>query len=155
GAGRIGHLIMTQLGNQLGAEGIHVPYRAGGPLMSDAIANPGPLAIGSVFLVNPHVTTGRLRALPVASAKPATSLPRVETLAAPGVPGFEASTWWGVFAPGSLPAPLAKRIYDELAKAINAPAVREKLVAQGIEVSGAPGDQLDQFVRAEMARWAK
>jgi len=155
GAGSVGHLTMTQLGNQLGVEWIHVPYRGGGPLMSDAIANQVPLAIGSVFLVSPHVTTGRLRALAVTSAKPDPSLPGVETIAAQGVPGFEAYTWWGVFAPGSLPAPLAKRIYDELAKAINAPAVREKLVAQGIEVSGAPGDQLDQFVRAEMARWAK
>jgi tripartite-type tricarboxylate transporter receptor subunit TctC len=155
GAGSIGHLTMTQLGNQLGVEWIHVPYRGGGPLMSDAIANQVPLAIGSVFLVSPHVTTGRLRALAVTSAKPDPSLPGVETIAAQGVPGFEAYTWWGVFAPGSLPAPLAKRIYDELAKAINAPAVREKLVAQGIEVSGAPGDKLDQFVRNEMARWAK
>ena len=155
GAGSIGHLVMTQLGNQLGVEWIHVPYRGGGPLMSDAIANQVPLAIGSVFLVNPHVTTGRLRALAVTSAKPDPSLPGVETIAAQGVPGFEAYTWWGVFAPGNLPAPLAKRIYDELAKAINAPAVREKLVAQGIEVSGASGDQLDQFVRKEMARWAK
>jgi tripartite-type tricarboxylate transporter receptor subunit TctC len=155
GAGSIGHLVMTQLGNQLGVEWIHVPYRGGGPLMSDAIANQVPLAIGSVFLVSPHVTTGRLRALAVTSAKPDPSLPGVETIAAQGVPGFEAYTWWGVFAPGNLPAPLAKRIYDELAKAINAPAVREKLVAQGIEVSGASGDQLDQFVRKEMARWAK
>jgi tripartite-type tricarboxylate transporter receptor subunit TctC len=155
GAGSIGHLVMTQLGDQLGVEWIHVPYRGGGPLMSDAIANQVPLAIGSVFLVSPHVTTGRLRALAVTSAKPDPSLPGVETIAAQGVPGFEAYTWWGVFAPGNLPAPLAKRIYDELAKAINAPAVREKLVAQGIEVSGASGDQLDQFVRKEMARWAK
>jgi tripartite-type tricarboxylate transporter receptor subunit TctC len=155
GAGSIGHLVMTQLGNQLGVEWIHVPYRGGGPLMSDAVANQVPLAIGSVFLVNPHVATGRLRALAVTSAKPDPSLPGVETIAAQGVPGFEAYTWWGVFAPGNLPAPLVKRIYDELAKAINAPAVREKLVAQGIEVSGAPGDQLDQFVRKEMARWAK
>ena len=155
GAGSIGHLIMTQLGNQLGVEWIHVPYRGGGPLMSDAIANQVPLAIGSVFLVSPHVSTGRLRALAVTSAKPDPSLPGVETIAAQGVPGFEAYTWWGVFAPGNLPAPLAKRIYDELAKAINAPAVREKLVAQGIEVSGASGDQLDAFVRKEMSRWAK
>jgi tripartite-type tricarboxylate transporter receptor subunit TctC len=155
GAGSIGHLTMTQLANQLGVEWIHVPYRGGGPLMSDAIANQVPLAIGSVFLVSPHVSTGRLRALAVTSAKPDPSLPGVETIAAQGVPGFEAYTWWGIFAPGNLPAPLAKRIYDELAKAINTPAVREKLVAQGIDVSGASGGELDAFVRREMARWAK
>jgi tripartite-type tricarboxylate transporter receptor subunit TctC len=155
GAGSIGHLTMTQLGNQLGIEFLHVPYRGGGPLMTDALANQVPLAIGSVFLVSPHVASGKLRALAVTSLKPDPSLPGVEPIAAQGVPGFEAYTWWGVYAPGNMPPPLAKRIYDELAKAIKTPAVREKLVAQGIDVSGAPGDQLDSFVRKEMARWAK
>ena len=155
GAGSIGHLTMAQLGNQLGVEWTHVPYRGGGPLMSDAIANQVPLAIGSVFLVSPHVATGRLRALAVTSAKPDPALPGVETIAAQGVPGFEAYAWWGIFGPGNMPAPLAKRIYGELSRAINAPAVREKLVAQGIDVKGAPGDQLDDLVRTEMARWAK
>lgn len=155
GAGSLGHLTMAQLGNQLGVEFNHVPYRGGGPLMNDAIGNQVPLAIGSVFLVNPHVQSGRLRAIAVTSLKPDPSLPGAEPIAAQGIPGFEAYTWWGVFGPGNMPAPLAKRVYDELAKAINAPAVREKLVAQGIDVSGAPGSELDAFVRKEMARWAK
>ena len=155
GAGSIGHLTMTQLGNQLGVEFNHIPYRGGGPLMSDALANQVPLAIGSVFLVSPHVASGKLRAIAVTSAKPDPSLPGVEPIAVQGVPGFEAYTWWGVFAPGNMPAPLAKRIYEELAKAANAPGVREKLSAQGMEVLAAPGDKLDDFVRKEMARWAK
>ena len=155
GAGSIGHLTMTQLGNQLGIEFIHVPYRGGGPLMSDAVGNQVPLAIGSVFLVSPHVASGKLRAIAVTSIKPDPSLPGVEPIAAQGVPGFEAYTWWGVFGPGNMPAALANRIYEELAKAIKAPAVREKLVAQGIEVSGASGDQLDALVRKEIVRWAK
>src|SRR5437660_1136963 len=70
GAGSIGHLTMTQLGNQLGVEFNHIPYRGGGPLMNDAIGNQVPLAIGSVFLVSPHVASGRLRAIAVTSAKP-------------------------------------------------------------------------------------
>ena len=155
GAGSLGHLAMAQLGNQLGVEFIHVPYRGGGPLMSDALGNQVPLAIGSVFLVSPHVASGKLRAIAVTSLKPDPSLPGVEPIAAQGVPGFEAYTWWGVFGPGNMPPPLARRIYEELAKAVNTPSVREKLVAQGIDVSGAPGDQLDAFVRKEMVRWAK
>jgi tripartite-type tricarboxylate transporter receptor subunit TctC len=155
GAGSIGHLTMTQLANQLNVQLIHVPYRGGGPLMSDAIANQVPLAIGSVFLVSPHVTTGKLRAIAVTSLRPDPSLPGVEPIAAQGLPGFEAYTWWGIYAPGNMPGLLAERIYGELAKAINTPAVREKLVAQGIDVSGAPGAKLDDFVRKEMARWAK
>ena len=155
GAGSLGHLTMAQLGNQLGVEFNHIPYRGGGPLMNDAIGNQVPLAIGSVFLVSPHVKSGRVRAIAVTSLKADPSLPGAEPIAAQGVPGFEAYTWWGVFAPGNMSAPLAKRIYDELAKAVNTPAVREKLVAQGIDISGAPGMELDALVRKEMTRWAK
>jgi tripartite-type tricarboxylate transporter receptor subunit TctC len=155
GAGSIGHLTMAQLGNQLGVEFNHIPYRGGGPLMNDAIANQVPLAIGSVFLVKPHVDSGRLRAIAVTSAKPDPALPGAAPIARQGVPGFEAYTWWGVYGPGNMPPALSKRIYDELAKAINTPAVKDKLQAQGIDVSGAPGSELDAFVRGEIARWAK
>jgi tripartite-type tricarboxylate transporter receptor subunit TctC len=155
GAGSLGHLTMAQLGNQLGVEFNHIPYRGGGPLMNDAVANQVPLAIGSVFLVKPHVDSGRLRAIAVTSQKADPALPGAEPIASQGVPGFEAYTWWGVYGPANLPAALSKRIYDELAKAINTPAVKEKLQGQGIDVSGAPGAELDAFVRREITRWAK
>jgi len=155
GAGSLGHLAMTQIGNQLGVEFNHIPYRGGGPLMNDAIGNQVPLAIGSVFLVNPHIASGRLRAIAVTSAKADPKLPNVEPIANQGVPGFEAYTWWGVFGPPNMPAPLARRVFDELARAVKAPAVMDKLSAQGMEVSGAPPDQLDAFVRKEIPRWAK
>jgi tripartite-type tricarboxylate transporter receptor subunit TctC len=155
GAGSLGHLTMTQLGNQLGVEFNHVPYRGGGPLMNDAIGDQVPLAIGSVFLVNPYVTSGRLRAIAVTSAKPDPKLPGVEPIAAQGVPGFEVYTWWGVFGPAHMPPPLVKRVYDELAKAIKTPEVADKLSAQGMEVLAAPPEQLDAFVRKEISRWAK
>lgn len=96
GGGSIGHLTMTQLGNQPSVEFNHIPYRGGGPLMNDAIGNQVPLAIGSVFLVSPHVKSGRVRAIAVTSAKPDPAWPGAEAIANQGVPGFEAYTWWGV-----------------------------------------------------------
>src|SRR5512134_1215431 len=97
GTGSLGHLAMAQLGNQLGVEFTHVPYRGGGPLMNDAIGNQVPLSIGSVFLVSPYVAQGKLRAIAVTSAKPDPKLPGAEPIANQGVPGFEAYTWWGIF----------------------------------------------------------
>jgi len=155
GGGSLGHLAMAQLGNQLGVEFNHIPYRGGGPLMNDAIGNQVPLAIGSVFLVSPYVTSGRLRAIAVTSAKPDPKLPGAQPITDQGVPGFDAYTWWGVFAPAKMPPALAKNIYEELAKAVKTPAVMEKLSAQGMEVVGAPPAELDEFVRKEMPRWAK
>ena len=155
GAGSLGHLTMVQLGKQLGVEFNHVPYRGGGPLMNDAIGDQVPLAIGSVFLVSPYVTSGRLRAIAVTSAKPDPKLPGAEPIANQGVPGFEVYTWWGVFGPANMPAALVKRIYDQFARAVKTPEVLDKFSAQGIEVLGAPPDQLDAFVRKEIPRWAK
>jgi len=155
GAGSLGHLTMAQLGNQLGVEFNHIPYRGGGPLMNDAIGNQVPLAIGSVFLVSPHVNSGRLRAIAVTSSKPDPKLPGAAPIADQGVPGFVVYTWWGVFGPGNMPPALTKRIYDELAKAVKTLEVAEKLSAQGIEVLGAPPAELDAFVRKEIPRWAK
>ena len=155
GAGSLGHLAMTQLGNQLGVEFNHIPYRGGGPLLNDALGNQVPLAIGSVFLVYPHIESGRLRAIAVTSAKPDPKLPNVEPIANQGVPGFEAYTWWGIFGPANMPSALTQRVYEELAKAVKSPAVMDKLSAQGMEVRGAPPEQLDAFVRKEIPRWAK
>jgi tripartite-type tricarboxylate transporter receptor subunit TctC len=154
GAGSIGHLAMAQLGNQLGVEFVHVPYRGGGPLMNDAIGNQVPLAIGSVFLVSPHVASGRVRAIAVTSANPDPKMPGAEPIGT-AVPGFEAYTWWAVFAPAKVPAPLVQRIYEEFAKAARAPDVVDKLSAQGMQVTAAPPAELDAFVRKEIARWSK
>ena len=155
GAGSIGHLAMTQLGNQLGVQFNHIPYKGGGPLMNDAIGNQVPLAIGSVFLVQPHVASGRVRAIAVTSAKPDPKLPGAAPIAQQGAPGFEAYTWWAVFGPANMPAALAKRIHEELARALKVPEVNEKLTAQGMQVAGAPPEELDRFVRQGIARWAK
>jgi tripartite-type tricarboxylate transporter receptor subunit TctC len=155
GAGSLGHLAMAQLGNQLGVEFNHIPYRGGGPLMNDAIGNQVPLAIGSVFLVNPYVTSGRLRAIAVTSAKPDPKLPGAAPISEQGVPGFEAYTWWGIFAPAKTPPVLVKSIYDALATAVKTPVVAEKLSAQGMDVLAAPPSELEELVNKEMARWAK
>jgi len=154
GAGSLGHLAMAQLGNQLGVEFTHIPYRGGGPLMNDAIGNQVPLAIGSVFLVSPYVSSGRLRAIAVTSAKPDAKLPGAAPIGK-DVVGFEAYTWWGVYGPANLPPALARRISEELAKAVKAPAVLEKLSAQGIDVAGGSPADLDAFVKKEIPRWAK
>ena len=155
GTGSLGHLAMAQIGNQLGVEMTHVPYRGGGPLMNDAVAGQVPLAIGTVFLVSPHVKSGKVKALAVTSRKADPSLPGALPLVEQGVPGFEALAWWGVFAPAGTPQPIIKRMHEELSKALKVPAVAERLSGQGMEVVGGDPETLDRFVRIEIDRWAK
>ena len=154
GTGSLGHLAMTQVAASQQVQFTHVPYKGGGPLMTDAIGGQVPLAIGTVFLVNPHVKGGKVRALAVTSAKPSPQLPGVGTVADQGVPGFSALAWWGVIAPGTTPQPLVRRIHDELKKALANPTVAQKLSEQGMDIVGGPPEEMDRFVRAEISRWA-
>ena len=155
GTGSLGHLAMAQIASQLGVEMTHVPYKGGGPLMNDAIAGQVPLAIGTVFLVTPHVKSGRVKALAVTSGSADAQLPGVQPLSAQGVAGFEALAWWGVFAPSGTPQPIVRRMYEELSKALKVPAVADKLTGQGMSLRAGTPDELQAFVTREIARWAK
>lgn len=155
GTGSLGHLAMLEVGNRAKANLTHIPYRGGGPLMNDAVGNQVPLAIGTVFLVTPHVKGGKLRALAVTSDKPSPQLPGVATISEQGVPGFAALAWWGVIAPSGTPPAIVKRMHEELARALATPAVAEKLSAQGMDIVGGGPDELDRFLRAQITRWAK
>jgi tripartite-type tricarboxylate transporter receptor subunit TctC len=154
GSGSLGHLAVAQISRAIHAEITHVPYRGGGPLMTDALGGQVPLAIGSVFLVNPHVKAGKLKALAVTSEKEWPQLPGVKTVAEQGVPGFAALSWWGVIAPARTPPAIVQRMYEELSKALRKPEVAQKLSDQGIEIVGGGPEELDRFVRGEMAHWA-
>ena len=155
GTGSLGHLAMTQVGNLKGVEFTHVPYKGGGPLMTDAIGNQVPLAIGTVFLVTPHVKGGKLKALAVTSLKATPQLPGAAPMADQGVPGFSALAWWGVIAPAKTPPELVKRMHAELAKALKTPSVASKLTEQGMDIDGGGPEVMDKFLRGEMTRWAE
>jgi tripartite-type tricarboxylate transporter receptor subunit TctC len=145
---------MAQVSGITGGRFTHVPYKGGGPVMTDAIGGQVPVAIGTVFLVNPHVKGGKVRALAVTSAKPSPQLPGVGTVAEQGVPGFSALAWWGVIAPAGTPPAIVRRINEELKKALADPAVSQKLSEQGMEIVGSTPEEMDRFLRAEIARWA-
>jgi tripartite-type tricarboxylate transporter receptor subunit TctC len=123
--------------------------------MTDALGGQVPVAIGTVFLVTPHVKGGKVKALAVTSAKPSAQLPGVAPVAEQGVPGFSALAWWGVIAPAGTPPAIMKRMNEELNKALKTPAVAEKLTAQGMDIIGGDPAELDKFLKAEIDRWAK
>lgn len=155
GTGSLGHLAMAQVNNLQKVDITHVPYKGGGPLMTDALGNQVPLAIGTVFLVNPHVKAGKLKALAVTSEKPSPQMPGVATVAEQGVAGFAALAWWGVIAPAKTPPEIVRAMHAQLAQALKNPAVAEKLTAQGMEISGGGPEELDAFLRREIPRWAE
>ena len=155
GNGSLGHLAMALLGKDANVEWTHVPYKGGGPLMSDAISGHVPLSIASVFVTKPHIDSGRMRPLAVTTSKRAADLPNVPTIAENGYPGFEAPAWWAVLAPAKTPPEIVKRMNEELNKVLKNPEVAKKLDAQGIDIMGGTPAQAGVFIDKQIATWAK
>lgn len=155
GSGSLGHLAMALLGKNNGLNFVHVPYKGGGPLMNDAIAGHVPLAIGSVFVVKPHIDSKRLRPLVVTTSRRAPQLPDVPTIAESGFAGFDAPAWWAVLAPAKTPAAIVQRMNAALNKVMKNPEVAKHLEAQGIDILGGTPQAGQAFVERQMDIWAK
>lgn len=155
GSGSLGHLAMALLGKGNGMNFVHIPYKGGGPLMTDAVAGHVPLSIGSVFVTKPHLDSKRMRALAVTTSKRAADLPNVPTIAESGFAGFEAPAWWAILAPAKTPPEVIKRMNEELNKALKNPDVAKRLDAQGIDVAGGTPEAARVFIERQMDIWAK
>ena len=155
GSGSLGHLAMALLGKNNHLNFVHVPYRGGGPLMNDAVAGHVPLAIGSVFVVKPHIDSRRMRPLAVTTSRRDPSLPDVPTIAESGFAGFDAPAWWAVLAPARTPAPIVRRMNEALNRVLKNPDVARHLSAQGIDILGGTPQAGQAFVERQMDTWAK
>jgi len=155
GTGSLGHLAMELLGKGAGLEFQHIPYKGGGPLMNDAVAGHVPLAIGSVFLLKPHVDSKRMRPLVVTTSKRSPDLPDVPTLAESGFAGFDAPAWWAVLAPAKTPPEIIKRMNEEINKVMRMPDTAKRMDAQGIDVVGGTPEAARVFIERQMDVWAK
>ena len=155
GSGSLAHLAMTALSGPLKAEWTHIPYKGGGPLVSDGIAGHVPVTMATYALWAPHFQSGRLRPLAVTSPRRMAQLPDVPTIAELGVPGFEAEAWWGMFAPAGVPPAIMARMHAEMAKVMRLPAVQERFVQMGIVMTASAPEELARFLANEVERWGK
>ena len=155
GSGSLGHLAMTLLAKSSNFDFQHIPYKGGGPLMNDAIAGHVPLAIGSVFLVKPHIDGKQMRPLAVTTTKRSPDLPNVPTIAESGYAGFDAPAWWAVLAPAKTPPEILKRMNEELNKALKQPELAKRLDAQGIDIVGGTPEVARTFIDKQIDIWSK
>ncbi|HPV23756.1 MAG TPA: tripartite tricarboxylate transporter substrate binding protein, partial [Casimicrobium sp.] len=126
GNGSLAHLAMTLLGKSNNLAWQHVPYKGGGPMMQDAIGGHVPMVVGSVFVVKPHIDSGRVRALAVTTAKRSPELPNVPTLAELGYGQFEAPAWWAVLAPAKTPPEIIAKMNAAMNAVMQNPDVAKK-----------------------------
>ncbi|MDO9361158.1 MAG: tripartite tricarboxylate transporter substrate binding protein [Polaromonas sp.] len=155
GSGSLGHLAMALLSKSGNIDWQHIPYKGGGPLMTDAVAGHVPLSIGSVFVTKPHIDNGRLRPLAVTTSKRAPELPNVPTVAESGFAGFDAPAWWAILAPAKTPPDVIKRMSEEVSKALKNPEIAKKLNAQGIDIIDGSPDMARTFIDKQIDTWAK
>jgi len=134
---------------------VHIPYRGATQAALDVISNQVQVHFSAVSIVQPHIKSGRMRALAVPSPQRSPLLPDVPTMTEAGVPGFEWFTWASIVVPVGTPKPIVDRLNAEVVKAVNAPEVREKLIAQGLEPIGSPPEQVTQWTQAGLARMSQ
>ena len=134
---------------------VHVPYKGGGPAMNDLIAGAVQLQFSSIPTVLGHVKNGRVKMLAIGSGKRSPALPDVPTIAEAGVPGYEYTTWYGVFGPRGLPRPIVAQLNGAIVKALASPEVNQRLMSQGAEPSPSTPEELTRYMKEESGRWAR
>ena len=133
---------------------LHVPYKGSAPALTDVLAGHVPLMFDLQATSLAHVQAGRLKALAVTSAKRSELLPKVPTMAESGLPGYEVSAWFGLFAPAGVPAPIVERLNAETTAILREPEMKKRLQALGVDADEASPAAYAAFVRREAAKWA-
>ena len=157
-AGTVGtspHLTMEWLKLRMKFDIVHIPYRNAGQGTSDVIAGQLPVNITNFPFVIGPIQNGRLRALAITSAKRQAQLPDVPTVQESGVPDFEVNSWYGVCAPAGTPAALLDRLNADLHSVMRIPEIEQRLTELGMPPAPTSREEFDQFIRAEIARWAQ
>ena len=133
----------------------HIPYKGSAPAVTDLLGNQISIMFDNLPSVIPHVRSGKLRAIAITTAKRSPELPNIPTIAEAGVPGYEAMSWFGLFAPAATPAPVLAQISAALTKVLAKPEVKKKIADQGGEPANDTPAQFAAFIQAETNKWAK
>jgi tripartite-type tricarboxylate transporter receptor subunit TctC len=155
GVGTPNHLGTELLKWLAGVDIVHIPYKGGGPAVTDLIGGQIQMGFSSVPAVLPHIKAGRLIALGVGSAKRSPALPNIPTIAEAGVPGYEYTTWYGIFAPARTAPPLIAKLNTAIVKAVESPDIKDRFTALGGDPEPGTPEELRVYMANESAKWAR
>ena len=155
GSGSAPHLAAALLSYMAGINVVHVAYKGGAAHTPALVAGEVQMTLTNPLEVMPHIKAGKLRALGVTSTSRWPAAPELPTISEAGVPGYEFTIWWGVLAPAGTPTRVVDRLYGEVAKAVHAREVKDKLNAQGVDVVGNKPEEFAAVIRAEVDKWKK
>ena len=155
GTGSTAHLAAAMFVSMAGLDVVHVPYKGSAQAATELIGGQLQFVFEAIAGGAQYVRNGQLRALGISTLKRAASMPELPTISEAGVPGFEASTWHAIFAPGATPLPIIAKLNREIVAAINVPETRDRLTGIGAELVGSTPQELRALVERESPRWEK
>jgi len=156
GNGTPAHIAGELLKLRTGIDIVHIPYKGGGPAIADTLGGQVSMAIVSMPAAMAHVRAGKLRALAVTTLRRNPGAPEIPTVAeALNIPDYEVDSWYAMFAPAKTPPEIVARMQKEIARAVQLPDVKPKLLEQGADPVGSTPEELDRVVKSELRRWAE
>ena len=156
GSGSLGHLTMMLVQEAGNFKVIHIPYKGGGPMVTDVLGGQIDSGIGSVAVMSAHIKSGKMRPLAVTGETRSAAMPDVPTLAEQGYRGFSALAWWGIFAPAGTPQPIIDKLNAEVAKVLRSPDTNKQLTeTMGMDIRASSPADLQKWTESELQRWAK
>ncbi|MDB5853407.1 MAG: hypothetical protein JWR22_1448 [Herminiimonas sp.] len=155
GSGTGPHLSAELFKSLTGTQISHVPYKGSAPALTDVVSGQIPMAIENLPAAIGLIKGGKLRPLAVTTAKRSDDLPDVPTMMEAGVPGYEVTSWWALFAPAGVSEPIIRKINADVVKALNSPSMKASIEKQGGTAAPSSPEELAAFVKSETARWGK
>ena len=155
GTGATTHLMIELLQARTSVRVNHVPYKGAGPALADLLGGQVQAMCTSLAGLINFIKSGRVRALGVTTAKRNPQLPDVPTIVESGVPGYEVTIWYAVFAPVATPKAIVQKLNSEMVKALNSAEMKERMALQGMDPAPSTPAELAEFVKFETAKWAK
>ncbi len=155
GVGGAGHLAGELFKLVAKANLVHVPYKGGGPAMSDLLGGQVPSLFASAPTAVPQVKSGKIRALATTGPKRSASFPNIPTIAESGYPGYEATNWYAFVAPAKTPRDIVERLNRDIVRTLNEPETRGQLLDHGEEPTPTTPEETGNFIRREYATWGR
>jgi tripartite-type tricarboxylate transporter receptor subunit TctC len=155
GVGGANHLAGELFKHAAGIDIVHVPYKGAAPALNDLIGGHIPMMFDSLPGVIQHIRSGQLRALGVTSLKRAPAAPEIPTIDESGVKGFDATAWFGMYAPGNMPAELTRKISGDVLEVLRSPRIQTQFAELGADPGTLSQPDFANFVNAEIAKWGK
>ena len=155
GNGTVFHLAGELFKRQAGIDMVHVPFKGGGPTIAALAGGQISAAFETMLALSPHIKAGRVRGLAITSTQRSSVMPELPTTVELGLPDIVADNWYGFYAPAGTPRPVIAKVNSEIVKSLKLPEVKERFQGLGTEVIGTTPEQLDVYVRKEMAKWSK